>query len=179
MELSHCIPFILLYLSLNVAALAPVGPQVVNFKLLEQDQRKNVKTTPFTVQDSRLDGLLAVSDATAGEFPEQWFAQPLDHFTLRDSPTFKQRYWVNKRHYVPGQNAPVIVIDGGEASGEERLPFLDTGIAEILAKATGGIGVVLEHRYVFVFLRVFVNVLFITLFPCSYYGQSNPTLPVQ
>jgi Serine carboxypeptidase S28 len=28
-----------------------------------------------------------------------------------------------------------------------RLPFLDTGIADILAKATGGIGVVLEHRY--------------------------------
>ena len=41
----------------------------------------------------------------------------------------------------------VIVLDGGETSGEDRLPFLDTGIVEILARATGGIGVVLEHRY--------------------------------
>jgi len=73
--------------------------------------------------------------------------QPVDHFSP-DSPTFGQRYWVNKRHYVPGTNAPVIVIDGGETSGEDRIPFLDTGIADILAKATGGIGVVLEHRYV-------------------------------
>jgi hypothetical protein len=40
------------------------------------------------------------------------------------------------------------MIDGGETSGEDRLPFLDTGVADILAKATGGIGVVLEHRYV-------------------------------
>ncbi|RXW17807.1 hypothetical protein EST38_g8048 [Candolleomyces aberdarensis] len=39
------------------------------------------------------------------------------------------------------------VLDGGETSGEDRLPFLDTGIADILAKSTGGIGVVLEHRY--------------------------------
>ena len=40
------------------------------------------------------------------------------------------------------------MIDGGETSGEDRLPFLDTGIADIIAKATGGIGVVLEHRSV-------------------------------
>lgn len=30
---------------------------------------------------------------------------------------------------------------------QDRIPFLDTGIVEILAKATGGIGIVLEHRY--------------------------------
>ena len=29
----------------------------------------------------------------------------------------------------------------------DRLPFLDTGIADILARATGGLGIVLEHRY--------------------------------
>ncbi|KAG5653760.1 hypothetical protein H0H81_010847 [Sphagnurus paluster] len=56
-------------------------------------------------------------------------------------------YWVNDRHYNASVGGPVIVIDGGETSGEDRLPFLDTGIAEILAKATGGVGVVLEHRY--------------------------------
>lgn len=29
----------------------------------------------------------------------------------------------------------------------DRLPFLDTGIMDILAKATNGLGIVLEHRY--------------------------------
>lgn len=141
--------FLILYgwlcLSLNVAALAH-SPQAINFKLLEhQPQQKKSLSARFTVQDTP-SGLVAASNAT-GEFPEQWFTQPLDHFS-QGSPTFKQRYWVNKRHYVPGTNTPVIVIDAGETSGEDRLPFLDTGIAEILAKATGGIGVVLEHRYV-------------------------------
>jgi hypothetical protein len=32
-------------------------------------------------------------------------------------------------------------------SFQDRLPFLDTGIVDILARATGGVGVVLEHRY--------------------------------
>lgn len=72
------------------------------------------------------------------------FIQPLDHDDP-SSPTFEQRYWVNTRHYKKG--GPVIVIDGGETSGEDRLPFLDTGIADILAKATHGLGVILEHRY--------------------------------
>jgi len=78
------------------------------------------------------------------EFPPQTFPQLLDH-NDPSSPTFEQRYWVNTRHYRAG--GPVIVIDGGETSGEDRLPFLDTGIADILAKATNGLGVVLEHRY--------------------------------
>jgi len=87
--------------------------------------------------------------ARADEFPEQWFVQPLDHFakTGTNQTQFKQRYWVNKRHYKEGNGGPVIVLDGGETSGEDRIPFLDTGIVEILAKATGGVGVVLEHRY--------------------------------
>ena len=146
MKLSYT--FLSLYgflcLSLNVAAFGH-SPQAINFKLLElQTRRKNSSFPSLTVQDSN--GPVNLLDTTK-EFPEQWFTQPVDHFA-KDSPTFGQRYWVNKRHYVPGTNAPVIVIDGGETSGENRIPFLDTGIAEILAKATGGIGVVLEHRYV-------------------------------
>jgi len=39
------------------------------------------------------------------------------------------------------------VLDGGETSGEDRLSFLDTGILDILANATSGIGIILEHRY--------------------------------
>ena len=134
-------PYALLSLPLNVVAFAH-SPQAINFRLLEQQaQRTNSHSPLFTVQDSPSNGL------TAEEFPEWWFIQPVDHFS-RDSPTFRQRYWVNKRHYIPGTNAPVIVIDGGETSGEDRIPFLNTGIADILAKATGGVGVVLEHRYV-------------------------------
>ena len=30
---------------------------------------------------------------------------------------------------------------------QDRLPFLDTGIVDILTNATQGLGVVLEHRY--------------------------------
>ncbi|KDQ15895.1 hypothetical protein BOTBODRAFT_54372 [Botryobasidium botryosum FD-172 SS1] len=82
---------------------------------------------------------------TNPNFTAYYFSQPVDHFDTRDTRTFGQRYWVSDRHYVSG--GPVIVLDGGETSGEDRLPFLDTGIVDILAKATGGLGVVLEHRY--------------------------------
>jgi hypothetical protein len=81
------------------------------------------------------------------EFHAETFVQPLDHFGNSTDATFEQRFWVNKRHYLPRLGAPVIMIDAGETSGEGRLPFLDTGIADILARATGGVGVVLEHRY--------------------------------
>jgi len=30
---------------------------------------------------------------------------------------------------------------------QDRLPFLDTGIMDILTRTTGGVGIVLEHRY--------------------------------
>jgi hypothetical protein len=54
------------------------------------------------------------------EFPPQLFVQPLDHFDKTyEGHTLKQRYWVNKRHYVPGtRGMPVGVLDGGETSGE-------------------------------------------------------------
>jgi hypothetical protein len=93
--------------------------------------------------------LAAVSPPTAAvpEFHSETFTQPLDHFYNSTDATFPQRFWVNSRHYKPRPGAPVIVIDGGETNGEDRLPFLDTGIADILARATGGVGVVLEHRY--------------------------------
>ena len=89
----------------------------------------------------------AVSGPATAKFRAQTFAQPLDHFHNTTELTFQQRFWVNARHYRPRPGAPVIVIDGGETSGEDRLPFLDTGIADLLARATGGVGVVLEHRY--------------------------------
>ncbi|KAF8073998.1 serine carboxypeptidase S28-domain-containing protein [Lyophyllum atratum] len=122
-----------------------LGPQGVNLWKLEKVQAasKVSKESPsFVLQGSEgPQGVLAVTD-----FPARWFEQPLDHFS-KTNHTFRQRYWVNDRHYVAGAGGPVIVLDGGETSGEDRLPFLDTGIVDILTKATGGMGVVLEHRY--------------------------------
>ncbi|KAJ3552182.1 hypothetical protein NM688_g4286 [Phlebia brevispora] len=80
----------------------------------------------------------------AATFPQYNFTQPLDHF-IDTGFTWNQRYWVSTRHYIPG--GPVIILDSGEDSGEDRLPYLDTGIVDILANATGGLGIVLEHRY--------------------------------
>ncbi|KAI0039734.1 peptidase S28 [Auriscalpium vulgare] len=89
----------------------------------------------------------AVLSARDTSFPVSTFTQPLDHFHGTTNATFEQRYWISTRHYKPGTGAPVIVLDGGESSGANRLPFMDTGIVDILTKATGGLGVVLEHRY--------------------------------
>ncbi|KAG9122260.1 hypothetical protein FRC07_001443, partial [Ceratobasidium sp. 392] len=82
--------------------------------------------------------------------PAHYFEQPLDHFDKSVNKTFGQRrvklgFWVNTDYYEPG--GPVFVLDGGETSGEDRLPFLQTGILSILANATKGLGIVLEHRY--------------------------------
>ncbi|QRV75051.1 Serine carboxypeptidase S28 [Ceratobasidium sp. AG-Ba] len=77
--------------------------------------------------------------------PAHYFEQPLDHFDKSVNKTFGQRYWINTDYYEPG--GPVFVLDGGETSGEDRLPFLQTGILSILANATKGLGIVLEHRY--------------------------------
>lgn len=74
------------------------------------------------------------------------FTQPLDHFDQEHVHlTFEQHYWANPQFYKSG--GPVIVFDGGEGPGVERLPLLTTGIPAKLANATGGLCVVLEHRY--------------------------------
>lgn len=164
----------LLSLSSHAAAIAH-SPQAINRRLLQAErevQRKGALLRRFTAQESQPNGAVDASNTT-GEFPEQWFTQPLDHFS-KGSPVFKQRFWVNRRHYVSGNNGPVIVLDGGETSGEDRLPFLDTGIVDILAQATGGVGVVLEHRYVRAKLdphRHPGDFLPFHLFFRSYYGQ--------
>ena len=85
-----------------------------------------------------------VKRQSVSEFPEYTFTQPLDHFA-DTGVTFEQHYWLSDRHYQPG--GPVIVFEAGEGPGDERMPILDTGIIDILAKATNGLGVVLEHRY--------------------------------
>jgi hypothetical protein len=88
------------------------------------------------------------ADATRAfdDFISATFEQPLDHFAKGNSPVFNQRYWFSTRHFNASRGGPVIVLDSGESPGEGRLRYLDTGIVDHLAEATGGLGVVLEHR---------------------------------
>ncbi len=89
--------------------------------------------------------------AAAAAYPAYNLSVPVDHFhndTLYEphsDESFALRYWFDAQYYQEG--GPVIVLAGGETSGEGRIPFLETGILYQLAKATGGVGVILEHRY--------------------------------
>ena len=152
--------------------------------------RSTQRPDPAAPRDDAQQALFDYGPGTVSkkyDFRAQWFEQPLDHFDKSSKHKFHQRYWVNSRHYKPREGAPVIVLDGGETSGEvclnsdcidrlltpsqDRLPFLDTGIVEILARATGGLGVVLEHRYYGAF-RLLLFSLEITDFDCL--GESIP-----
>lgn len=80
--------------------------------------------------------------------------QPIDHFgDGANGAKFQQRYWYHLRYYKPpsqrsaNSTVPIFILDSGESDGTPRLPYLDHGIIDILANATGGIPVVLEHRY--------------------------------
>ncbi|KAG5975751.1 hypothetical protein E4U58_000091 [Claviceps cyperi] len=76
---------------------------------------------------------------------------PIDHFhnETKYEPHldgyFNLRYLVDASHYQQG--GPVIILHSGESEIEDRLSYLEYGIAKILAEATGGVGIVLEHRY--------------------------------
>ncbi|KAL9937911.1 hypothetical protein V8E36_003456 [Tilletia maclaganii] len=87
--------------------------------------------------------------AAQGLYGPHTFTQPLDHFHNTTRATFNQRFWISTQHYNPRSKlpTPVYVVDGGETSGINRLPFLSQGILDILSEATGGIGIILEHRY--------------------------------
>lgn len=79
------------------------------------------------------------------------FSVPIDHFhnESRYNPhsddSFPLRYWLDISNYRPG--GPVIILHSGEFDSDGRLPYLQHGIVPILTKATGGVGLVMEHRY--------------------------------
>lgn len=84
-------------------------------------------------------------------YPAHNLSVPIDHFhnDSRYEPhfdgTFNLRYFFDATHYNPG--GPVIVLQSGETSATGRLPFVQKGIVAQLSKATGGVGVILEHRH--------------------------------
>ncbi|GJN92935.1 hypothetical protein Rhopal_005978-T1 [Rhodotorula paludigena] len=82
----------------------------------------------------------------APHFEAHYFDQRVSHdAAVPSNETFKQRYWFDASHYRPG--GPVFLLDAGETDGADRLPFLSQGILRILSEATGGVGIVFEHRY--------------------------------
>lgn len=84
-------------------------------------------------------------------YPAHNLSVPVDHFhndsryEPHSNETFNLRYFFDAQYYRPG--GPVIVLQSGETDATDRLPYLQKGIVAILARATNGIGVVLEHRY--------------------------------
>lgn len=98
-----------------------LGPQGVNlWKLDAYSKEKALRGGRFVAQDAQAP-LFGTKEDKRYNFPAQWFEQPLDHFDKGISDRFHQRYWVNTRHYRPRPGAPVIVLDGGETSGEVGL----------------------------------------------------------
>lgn len=79
------------------------------------------------------------------------FSVPVDHFhneskyEPHSDDFYPLRYWLDTSNYRPG--GPVIVLHSGEFDSEGRYMYLDHGIVPILTKATGGVGLVMEHRY--------------------------------
>ncbi|GJJ10727.1 hypothetical protein Clacol_004954 [Clathrus columnatus] len=86
----------------------------------------------------------AVSDPPSG-IVLATFTQPLDHFDPTNTHTFEQQYWVNAEFYKDG--GPVFVIDSGEGPGAARIPFIQNGVAAKVCNATGGLALILQHRY--------------------------------
>ncbi|KAF8514159.1 serine carboxypeptidase S28-domain-containing protein [Gautieria morchelliformis] len=111
-----------------------LGPQAVKLWQLEQRLQPAVEANNLAAAASFPPGIV-----------EGTFTQPLDHFDNQNPFTFQQHFWVNSNFYKPG--GPVILLEGGEAPGLDRVPFISTGVAAKLANATGGLCMVLEHRY--------------------------------
>jgi len=105
------------------------------------------------LEKAKANGAARVEDVavTAANYTEYFLQTPVDHFhnetkyEPHSNGTFGLRYWFDAQFYKPG--GPVFVLAGGETSGEDRLPFLEQGIVYEVTKATGGLGVILEHRY--------------------------------
>jgi Serine carboxypeptidase S28 len=83
-------------------------------------------------------------------YPEHKITIPFDHFhnESRYEPhtneTFDNSYWLDTSNYVNG--GPIFVLAMGE-DGVFDLPWLDHGLVQELASATGGVAVMWGQRY--------------------------------
>ncbi len=84
-------------------------------------------------------------------YPAYNLSVPIDHFfnesqyEPHSNGYFQLRYWFDATYYKKG--GPVILLESGEDTGVDRLPYLQKGIVAELAQATNGIAVILEHRF--------------------------------
>ena len=84
-------------------------------------------------------------------YPAYNVSVPVDHFhndsryEPHSNDYFELRYWFDATYYKSG--GPVIMLESGEDTGDDRLVYLQKGIVQQLAEATNGVGVILEHRY--------------------------------
>ncbi|KAI0205309.1 serine carboxypeptidase S28-domain-containing protein [Astrocystis sublimbata] len=127
---------------LGLLALASVGQALQKSALPISELKKQVRgANQLSARDVDLQAL----------YPEYNLSIPIDHFhndslyEPHSDDKFNLRYWFDAQYYKPG--GPVIVLCAGETDAAERLPFLQKGIVYQLAKATNGLGVILEHRY--------------------------------
>lgn len=101
------------------------GGQGVNLLKIRDQQRQRRSSSQGLLLQQTSD-IYTPPTSLEEKYPAQYFEQPLDHFDVSVNQSFRQRYWVDDRFYRAG--GPVIVLDGGETSGANRLPFLDHGI---------------------------------------------------
>ncbi|KAJ2795670.1 hypothetical protein H4S07_006420, partial [Coemansia furcata] len=71
-----------------------------------------------------------------------YFNQKTDHFG-QSSSTFKQKIYINAQHYTYG--GPIYLLNSGETPASPS--YLSAGEPYTLAKATGGLLIIMEHRY--------------------------------
>ncbi|KAJ1721794.1 hypothetical protein LPJ61_005995 [Coemansia biformis] len=71
-----------------------------------------------------------------------YFDQVVDH-SAGNLTTFKQRVFINANYYSPG--GPVYLLNSGETPASPS--YLVAGEPFTLAKATGGMVLIIEHRY--------------------------------
>ncbi|KAG6008643.1 hypothetical protein E4U43_000114 [Claviceps pusilla] len=118
----------------QVAALAPGGPWLPAYFPGEKNARE-----ARTSVDTKL------------KVKQYNMSVPIDHFhnetkyEPHSDGFFNLRYLVDASYYKEG--GPVIILHSGEFDADGRLPYLEHGIIPLLTKATGGVGIVLEHRY--------------------------------
>ncbi|KAJ1719135.1 hypothetical protein LPJ53_006043 [Coemansia erecta] len=74
---------------------------------------------------------------------DYYFDQKVDHFGLRGNSTFKQKFYINGDYYVSG--GPIYLFNSGETPASPS--YLAAGEPFTLAKATGGMLIIMEHRY--------------------------------